>query len=49
MKNQPCTGKEIAGLKKKKNIIMMMTKIMKSRMSEFSRGELRARIKSLGI
>ena len=39
--------KEIAGLKK--NIMMMMTKIVNLRMSEFSRCELRLRRKSLDI
>jgi hypothetical protein len=44
------SGKEIAGLLKK--MVMMKNDdmiIVKSRTSEFPRGELRARMKSLGI
>ena len=38
------SGKEVVGLKKKN---MIMTKIVKLRMSEFSHGEQRARRKSV--
>ena len=41
-----CSGKEIAGLKKKRKMMMMTEKL---RMSEISRGELGAHIKYLGI
>ena len=42
------SGKEIAGLKKKKNNYDDDTKIVKSSMSEVSRGELKGRMRSLG-
>ena len=47
-----CSGKEIAGLLKKKMIMMMniMTrKIVKSRMRGFSRGKLEVGMNELGI
>ena len=49
---EACSGKEIAGLLKKKMMMMMknMTrKIVKSRMRGFSRGKLEAGLSELGI
>ena len=43
------SSKEIAGLNKKKNIMMMMTRnFVKSRLAVFSRGELTVRMNLLG-
>ena len=46
---EACSGKEIAGLLKKMKNIMMTRKIVKSRMSGFSRGKLEAGMNELGI
>ena len=48
---EACSGKEIAGLLKKMMMMMMMMtpKIMKSRVSRFSRGKLEAGRNELGL